>query len=309
MSAFSEFLNPKRYTLNPQSVLSIIIPTYNEEKFLPRVLESIKRQSYRDYEIIVADADSRDWTRKIAHNFGAKVVEGGMPGPGRNAGAVVARGNIFLFFDADIVLDDANFLRDCLAEFHRRKLDLATCSVAPLSEKTVDKIFHKIFNIYMRAIMPISPHAPGFCIMAKRSVHEKIGGFDAGVIFAEDKDYVTRAVTSGARFRVLNSRKISVSVRRFDRDGRWNIAKRYLLAEAHHILRGSVRKELFPYEFGKYDDVGVKPMASSRRKMIKESLSRTFGANRAYGAGRRSGHMLRNIILNSKAADLWRKLK
>lgn len=292
-----------------ETVLSIIIPTYNEEKFLPRALESVKKQSYRDYEVIVADAGSRDWTRKIAHNFGAKVVEGGMPGPGRNAGASAARGNIFLFFDADIVLDDPDFLRDCLAEFHRRKLDIATCSVAPLSGRAVDKIFHKIFNIYMRAIAPISPHAPGFCIMAKRGVHEKIKGFDQEVIFAEDKDYVTRAVASGARFRILNSRRISVSVRRFDRDGRWNIAKRYLLAEAHHILRGSVKKELFPYEFGKYDSLEAKPMAPSRRKMIKESLSRTFGASRAYGAPRKSKHLLRNIFLNSKAADLWRRLK
>ncbi len=258
-------------------VLSIIIPTYNEEKFLPRTLQSIAGQTYRDYEIIVADACSRDWTRKIAYNFGAKIVEGGMPGPGRNAGARAARGNIFLFFDADIVLDDNNFLRDCLAEFHRRKLDLATCFVRPLSNRTVDKVFHSIFNIYMRVVVPISPHAPGFCIMAKRNVHEKINGFDAGVIFAEDKDYVMRAVASGAKFRVLSSRKISVSVRRFDRDGRWNIAKRYLLAEAHHLLRGSVRKELFPYEFGKYDEM---PMAKTRissrhrREIIKQRLWR-----------------------------------
>ena len=240
-------------------MLSIIIPTYNEEKFLPRALASIGRQSYRDYEIIVADAGSRDWTRKIAHNFGAKVVEGGMPGPGRNAGAAASRGNILLFFDADIILDDENFLRECLAEFHRRKLDVATCSVSPIFNKAVDKVFHKIFNIYMRtrAATSLSPHAPGFCIFAKRVAHEKINGFDETVVFAEDKDYVTRAVKSGARFRVLNSRKISVSVRRFDRDGRWNIVKRYLLAEAHHILRGSVRKELFPYEFGKYDEIPV----------------------------------------------------
>ncbi len=234
-------------------MLSIIIPTYNEEKFLPKALESIFRQTYRDYEVIVADANSVDNTREIAKCFGAKVVEGGMPGVGRNAGAAVSRGNIFLFFDADVILEDENFLRECLAEFHRRKLDLATCAVEPLSKKAVDKIFHNVFNAYMRAVAPVFPHAPGFCIFARRGAHEKINGFDKTVVFAEDKDYVNRAVKSGAKFKVLNAKKIAVSVRRFDRDGRWNIAKRYLLAELYHVARGSVRKQLFPYEFGKYD--------------------------------------------------------
>lgn len=251
-------------------MLSIIIPTFNEEKFLPKVLESLRRQTYKDYEVIIADASSRDWTRKLGADFGAKIVEGGLPGAGRNAGAAAARGNIFLFLDADVVLEKENFLRESLAEFHRRKLSVATCSVEPISKKSVDRIFHKIFNIYMRAVVSIFPHAPGFCIFARRSVHEKINGFDKSVIFAEDKDYVTRAVKNGAKFRVLNSKKITVSVRRFDRDGRWNIAKRYLRAELHHILHGSVRKQLFPYEFGKYDEV------SDTRNKLLISKARVF---------------------------------
>lgn len=206
----------------------------------------------------MADAGSRDWTRKIAYNFGAKIVEGGMPGPGRNAGAKIAKGNLFLFLDADVVLKDDNFLHECLAEFYRRKLDLATCSIAPMSERAIDKVFHGIYNVYMRAALPLAPHAPGFCILAKRSVFEKVSGFDEAVVFAEDNDFVNRSVKSGAKFRVLNTKKIFVSVRRFDRDGRWNIAKRYLLAEAHHILHGSVRREIFPYEFGKYDEMPLK---------------------------------------------------
>ena len=57
--------------------LSIIIPTYNEEEYLPKLLESIKMQDFTDYEVIVADANSKDNTRKIATDYGAKVVDGG----------------------------------------------------------------------------------------------------------------------------------------------------------------------------------------------------------------------------------------
>ena len=54
-------------------MISIIIPTLNEEKYLPLLLASIKEQSFdaaqdKDYEIIIADAGSKDKTLKIASN-------------------------------------------------------------------------------------------------------------------------------------------------------------------------------------------------------------------------------------------------
>ena len=51
-------------------MLSIIIPAYNEERYLPKLLNCIKKQTYRDYEVIVADANSKDKTRQIAKKFG-----------------------------------------------------------------------------------------------------------------------------------------------------------------------------------------------------------------------------------------------
>ncbi len=50
--------------------ISIVIPTLNEEAFLPTLLDSIKKQSFTDYEIIVADAGSKDKTIDIAQEYG-----------------------------------------------------------------------------------------------------------------------------------------------------------------------------------------------------------------------------------------------
>ena len=50
-------------------IFSIIIPTYNEEEYLPVLLDSIKEQDFNDYEIIVADANSSDRTREIAEDI------------------------------------------------------------------------------------------------------------------------------------------------------------------------------------------------------------------------------------------------
>ena len=94
--------------------LSIIIPTLNEEKYLPKLLESIKKQNIKSYEIIVADSNSNDKTREIARKFGCKVVKGRKnPGSGRNNGAKVAKGSILFFIDADCYIED-NFLQKAL---------------------------------------------------------------------------------------------------------------------------------------------------------------------------------------------------
>ncbi len=54
-------------------MISIIIPAYNEERFLPRLLESIKKQEFRDYEVIVADNHSEDRTTEIAQQYAINV--------------------------------------------------------------------------------------------------------------------------------------------------------------------------------------------------------------------------------------------
>ncbi len=74
--------------------LSIVVPAYNEEKYLPKLLSCIKKQTYKDCEIIVADANSRDRTKETAKKYGCKIVKsGGLPAIGRNNGAKAAKGD------------------------------------------------------------------------------------------------------------------------------------------------------------------------------------------------------------------------
>jgi glycosyltransferase involved in cell wall biosynthesis len=232
-------------------MLSIVIPTYNEEDYLPFLLRSIQGQKYKDYEVIVADANSADKTREIAESLGARVVEGGKVAVGRNNGAAAAQGDIILFLDADVVLPDPWFLQMTIAEFEKRGLGAASCKVDPMSDKKIDKVFHDAFNFYMLVTQESTPHAPGFCIFVKRSVHEKIGGFDPDIKLAEDHDYVVRA-GKVSKFNILKTYKIPVSVRRFDRDGRMNIAVKYLLCELYMRTYGNVKTNIFNYTFG-YD--------------------------------------------------------
>ncbi len=232
---------------NPK--LSVIIPALNEEKLLPYLLESIKNQENIDLEIIVADNNSEDKTREIAKSFGAKVVEGGLPAKARNNGAKAAKGEILLFLDADVVLPAPDFLEKCVAEFGEKKFDMATCAIVPLSENAIDKLFHQVANFYIQKMKPLLTHAPGFCIFIKKELHESIGGFDEEVKLAEDHDYADRASKNGS-FGFLESYPILVSVRRFEKDGRLNIATKYVLCEAHMILKGPIKSDIFKYRFG-----------------------------------------------------------
>ena len=234
--------------------LSIVIPTFNEEKNLPWLLESVKGQTGVAYEIIVADNASTDRTRKIARSYGARVVSGGLPAVARNRGAAAAKSETILFLDADVILPASDFLAVTLAEFDEKKMDIATCRVIPISKKTIDKLFHRAYNAYLKTVRPIIARAPGFCIFVRKSIHKKINGFDETIVLAEDHDYARRAAKV-SKFGILNSYPIIVSVRRFDRDGRFKIAVKYLLCEAYMMIKGPVRSDIFKYRFG-HDKVG-----------------------------------------------------
>lgn len=243
--------------------VSIVIPVKNEEEILPRLLQSIRSQTYTDYEIIIADAHSTDRTVDIAKEYGAHVVEGGMPGPGRNRGALHAKGEIVVFFDADVQLPNARFLSDCISEMDRKKIDVATCKVKPISRKPIDRALHEVYNAYVIATEKIRPHAPGFCIFARRHAHHGINGFDEEVVFAEDHDYVQRAKKEGHRFGLLRAHPIAVSVRRLEKDGRLAIALKYIFGELRMMTSGAIKENLFDYEMGGGDREAEKHDKSS----------------------------------------------
>lgn len=236
-------------------MISIIIPTFNEEDYLPQLLRSLRKQTFRDYEIIVSDNHSTDNTRTIALEMGATVVDGGLPACGRNNGARIAKADWLLFLDADVVLPP-NFLKEAMAEIEEKGLSVTSCLVDPLSEKKIDKLLHCIANLYLRVIKRFSPHAPGFCIFIKKELHHSIGGFDEKIKLAEDHDYVSRA-GKVSKFDLLRNVRVPVSVRRLNKDGRINVALKYVAVEVHLALLGPIYSNIFRYKFGYSDEYNL----------------------------------------------------
>ncbi len=234
--------------------LTIVIPTLNEEWWLPTLLASLAQQSFQDFEVIVADAESTDETRTIAERFSARVVAGGLPGPGRNRGAEQAQGEILAFFDADVVLPHPDFLRDSLREMAERSFDVSTCCVRAHEGTLVDQAMHRAYNWYSIVTERLLPHAPGFCFFVRQAVHESLHGFDETLVFAEDMEYVRRAVRHGFTFGILREHPIHVSVRRLEKEGRMMLTGKYVYGEFFMLMRGPCKTLPFSYEFGHTKD-------------------------------------------------------
>ncbi len=227
-------------------MLSIIIPTLNEEKYLPLLLKEIKKQNFDDYEIIVADAGSIDKTVEIAKSFGCKVVPGGLPAKGRNEGAKIAKGDIFLFMDADNIYLPENFLKNLLEEFEKRKLDVASFPIYP-DGNSFDKFAYKIYNWFVQSIQRFTAYATN-SILVRKDIHHKIGGFDEEIKIAEDHFYVKTARKFG-KFGFIKTKPILTSTRRFEKDGRLKTYLKYLFAGIYMFFFGPIKKDIFKYRF------------------------------------------------------------
>jgi len=230
--------------------LTVVIPTLNEIADLPGLLDALAVQTCPPDEVIIADAGSTDGTAELAQARGARVVRGGMPAVGRNAGARVAGGDLLLFLDAD-VLPPPDFIARSLEEFELKHYDVATCFIAAVDKTPRDQILSAGTNLYFRVIQPISPHAPGFCILSRRITHEKMGGFDESLMLSEDIDYARRAKRDG-KFGILRSAHIPVSMRRVGKEGLVGLGLKYAWCEMYALAGKPVRVAPFKYEFGTF---------------------------------------------------------
>ena len=227
-------------------ILSIIIPTLNEEKYLPILLSEIKKQNFTDYEIIVADAGSTDKTIEIAKKFGCKIVRGGKPAKGRNEGAKVAKGDIFLFMDADNIYLPDGFFEKLISEFRKRNLGVASFPIYPKGN-LVDKICYFFYNKFVEIFQRWIAFATN-CVLIKKEVFEKVGGFDEGIFIGEDHDLAKRAAKI-SKFGFIKTEPVLTSARRFEIDGRLKTYGKYLLAGLYMLFFGPVKRKIFEYRF------------------------------------------------------------
>jgi len=206
-------------------MISIIIPTYFEEKYIGNCLRSIKKNSFKDIEIIVVDSNSLDRTREIAKKYADRVINIKSRGVGkaRNLGAKIAKGDVLVFVDADTTLSK-NFLGEFEDIFKNKEIVYSSGYLKGKNENM--SFFLNIYQYFwfggvniMSSICsffgcPLFTTVYGF----RKWVFEKVGGFDEKLAIAEDLDVALKVKRFGKYY--LNKKCLSfTSTRRIKKYG------------------------------------------------------------------------------------------
>lgn len=191
------------------TVLSIIVPTLEEEKCIGTTLGRLKSELSIPHEIIVSDGGSSDATTTIARKFADKVIS--FDGKtrqtisqGRNAGAKVARGDILFFTDADCAIPDPDaFFNKALSHFAADKNLVGLTGqvrVLPEEETMIDRAMWNFMNFVTRLqnnVRHRGDAAGGEFQMVRREAFVTIGGYREDLVTCEDRDLFRRLAQIG----------------------------------------------------------------------------------------------------------------
>lgn len=192
--------------------ISIVIPAYNEEKYLPKTLESIAKLERKPYEVIVIDGGSTDKTAQVARNHGAKPITIQHRGIGyaRQKGLEAATGDIIAFTDADTIVP-----HDWLSKIEKSLTHPGVAGVYS-GFHVPDGWFPYWF--FINYIQPIStffshylgiPMAPGQNTAFLRRKGIEAGGYPTDFKIAEDLEMARRLRTVGKLVYLSNNFVIS----------------------------------------------------------------------------------------------------
>lgn len=194
-------------------LISICIPAYNAERFLPAALESVRAQRFADWELIVTEDGSKDSTEDIVREFARTVPQPvrydrhahnlGLPAT-RNTSIASARGEWIALLDADDVWTTGHL--EAAAELmHRCSAELIHSGSVLFDSDTGREIEVRAPTPRMVADFPSSLFNGTYTIqpssvVMRRCLWEDVGGFDPTFRYVEDREMWIRCARSGAQF-------------------------------------------------------------------------------------------------------------
>lgn len=242
--------------------ISIVIPTLNEERYLPVLLESIFRCSEPAMEIIISNSpNTTDRTVDVIEYYKERapshITIKGLLAPvagvsnQRNFGASHATNDVIIFFDADACIPFPTRIKELVDLFIDENLAVASCRFLPLDKDPRALMYYGTLYGFHKLMEKITPYALGACIITKKDVFNKCHGFDPSIKVNEDANYCMKASNYGA-FKILPV-VLQVSTRRFRQYGYVRMGFQYVWMFVYRTLFGESRDNKIPYEWGKYE--------------------------------------------------------
>lgn len=237
-------------------LLSVVIPTLNEERFLPNLLSDLSRQKEKNFEVIVVDGNSDDNTVKKARSYKDKlpirtyIVSKRNVSYQRNFGAEKAKGKYLVFIDADSRIN-STYLSKIKKNIESSKYLIYIPEIIPQNQSISDKLFFKIINVLIALSQYTKkPFSSGGFMIVEKGFFSFLGGFNEKCYLSEDHDLVQRAKKSGVTAKTLNGARIKFSIRRFKKEGRFDVFVKYIIGMLYTLRSGGIEKPIFDYQMG-----------------------------------------------------------
>lgn len=188
--------------MHNQTFISVIIPVYNGGKYLNQCLDALIKSSYKPREIIVVDDGSTDDSVEISLRKGVTVLkmpQRSGPAAARNYGAQIAQGNILLFVDSDVSVNEDTIAR--LAANFMNNPDIAAIFGSYDDSPYATDFLSQFRNLLHHFIHQTShKEAKTFwtgCGAVYRETFFQLGGFDEGWFSIEDIELGHRIWNNG----------------------------------------------------------------------------------------------------------------
>ena len=200
--------------------ISIIIPAYNEAKYIRETLHSIKNQTYQNYEIIVVANGCTDATEEILKKReNDRVRHLSLPkanvSVARNAGALNAKGNLLLFLDADTKLapDSLHTIKQQFTDQYA----VATTKVLPDSDQLKYKLAMMLKNVYNSTRLYQGCSGALIC---RKDAFQKVNGYPPDLVVREHRKLIIELKKQG-KYGCMDT-YVTTSMRRFQQ---WGLGK------------------------------------------------------------------------------------
>jgi glycosyltransferase involved in cell wall biosynthesis len=289
---------------------SIVIPTLNEEKRLPKLLTDLSAQTLKDFEVIVADGNSDDNTVKKAIKFKDRLQNLTVLSSKkrhvciqRNLGAKKAKADWIIFMDADNHIPNY-FLQGIKYKIESTKPDILTTWIKPDSKHHKDQAISTIVNLFFEVQKTTkNPSVLESMLCIKKSAFKKLHGFNESLPWGEGGDLLRRAVKKNLKFEVVREPKYTYSLRRLRKQGTLTIARNVAVFELTRLRKKQLPKEkatyLYPMEGGKYFDQ-LDETSTSRLKNLVKKLYRITPLSREKQKKRILENLLKKIRIKKE---------
>jgi glycosyltransferase involved in cell wall biosynthesis len=205
--------------MNTKPKISVVIPCFNEERYLPRCLASLKKQTFTDFEVIVVDNNCSDNTAEIAKTYGARVVKETVQGmiPARERGFSEARAEIIARTDADSILPPT-WLDQIYQRFQNYPKIVALTGgfIFPEEKRAQNSVLQRFVDFYCMQMKLILGHYPlnGPNYALRKAAWEKIDAHKDDKLVHEDIDLSCHLHELGS-IHYLRDVRVSYSLRRW----------------------------------------------------------------------------------------------